>query len=304
MAGVQQLGYLCFEVSDFDRWHAFSQDVLGLECVERNEELMAFRMDSHARRLIFKKGSLEDLCALGWQLESVGELDALSQRLKDHGVTVEQGTHADLDERCVEHMVRFRDPSGVPNELYVGPKINDEPFQSPRVRSGFVAEEFGLGHLVIRANDKDESFRFYTEVMGFLLSDRIVADLKVMEIDIAFLHVNGRHHSLALAEHQDKNINHFMLEVRDMNDVGRALNRTLRQGLAIHQTLGKHPNDQMFSFYAKTPSGFNFEVGFGGVVIDDDSWEPQVYNRVSLWGHLPPQILSGKAMRPPKGASS
>ena len=35
------------------------------------------------------------------------------------------------------------------------------------------------------------------------------------------------------------------------------------------QTLGRHPNDRMFSFYAKTPSGFQFEFGWGGREVDD-----------------------------------
>jgi 2,3-dihydroxybiphenyl 1,2-dioxygenase len=301
MAGVQQLGYLAFEVSDLARWRAFCSGVLGLECVEETADSLAFRMDSYARRFFFRAGPADDLVALGWEVGNSEDLETLAARLRSNGSAVEQGTDADCAQRHVQELLRFQDPAGVPNELFVGPERNPEPFESPRIRSGFVAEDFGLGHLVIRAEDKDESFRFYTEVLGFRLSDRIIADLKIMEIDIAFLHVNGRHHSVALAEHQDKNINHFMLEVRDPDDVGRALNRTLRQGLAIHQTLGKHPNDKMFSFYAKTPSGFNFEVGYGGVVIDDATWEPQVYDRVSLWGHLPPEILSGP---PTKGGQS
>ena len=27
---------------------------------------------------------------------------------------------------------------------------------------------------------------------------------------------------------------------------------------------GKHANDQMFSFYCKSPSGFDVEIGYGG----------------------------------------
>ena len=50
-----------------------------------------------------------------------------------------------------------------------------------------------------------------------------------------------------------------------MDDVGLAFDRALRGGVRITQTLGRHPNDRMFSFYAKTPSGFHFELGWGAV---------------------------------------
>ncbi|MFD0567797.1 hypothetical protein ACFQ2M_41870 [Kitasatospora saccharophila] len=33
-----------------------------------------------------------------------------------------------------------------------------------------------------------------------------------------------------------------------------------------------HPNDHMFSFYVRTPSGFSVEYGWGGLLIDDATW--------------------------------
>jgi hypothetical protein len=42
----------------------------------------------------------------------------------------------------------------------------------------------------------------------------------------------------------------------------------------------------MLSFYARSPSGFLFECGWGGRSIDDATWSVQemVYGP-SLWGH-------------------
>ena len=54
-------------------------------------------------------------------------------------------------------------------------------------------------------------------------------------------------------------------------------------------TLGRHPNDQMTSFYARTPSGFEIEFGAGGRRIDMDSeWPVGHYDAMSIWGHKPP----------------
>jgi len=35
----------------------------------------------------------------------------------------------------------------------------------------------------------------------------------------------------------------------------------------------------------RTPSGFGIELGHGGVVIDQASWAPQIYDVMSDWGH-------------------
>ena len=89
-----------------------------------------------------------------------------------------------------------------------------------------------------------------------------------------------------------------MLEVRSMDDVGLAYDRALKSGVRIMQTLGKHPNDGMFSFYARTPSGFQFEFGWGGRQVDDATWAPTTYDRISEWGHHPPEFLAPKPAAP------
>ena len=59
-------------------------------------------------------------------------------------------------------------------------------------------------------------------------------------------------------------------------------------------TLGRHTNDFMTSFYAKTPSSFMIECGWGGREIDPATWQPvEMHDGPSLWGHervwLPPE---------------
>ncbi len=112
-------------------------------------------------------------------------------------------------------------------------------------------------------------------------------------VDLAFFHVNPRHHSLAFGGPQRKRLHHFMIEASSMDEVGLCYDRAIRAGVRIMQTLGRHPNDRMFSFYARTPSGFQFEFGWGGRTIDDATWTPTTYDRVSEWGHHPPQVIVG-----------
>ena len=201
-------------------------------------------------------------------------------------------------ERGVESLCSFRDPAGVRTELVTGSAQRLDPFQSEQLIGGFVADQLGLGHVVLTANDKAESRSFYEEVLGFCLSDTIVTRYFGFDIDMDFFHANPRHHSLAFGGPQPKKLNHFLLEVDTLDDVGLCMDRTLKAGLPLVQTLGRHPNDGMLSFYAQTPSGFNFECGWGGKEVDTSTWEPTTYDRLSEWGHHPPVVLSP---RKPKG---
>ncbi len=71
----------------------------------------------------------------------------------------------------------------------------------------------------------------------------------------------------------------------------------------IGTTLGRHTNDFMTSFYARTPSDFMIEYGWGGRSIDPDTWQPvEMTCGPSLWGHdrtwLPPdQLAESRALR-------
>lgn len=167
-----------------------------------------------------------------------------------------------------------------------------EPFVSEVVRSGFVADEQGLGHVVVVSKNDEELQDFYSNMLGLKLSDYIRCEYFGHKIDVTFMHANTRHHSLAFGGGREKRIHHFMVQARAMDEVGLCYDRFLFSGGKVHQTLGRHPNDKMFSFYGYTPSGFHFEFGYGGVEIDDDTWEPTTHGIVSEWGHHPPQLLT------------
>jgi 2,3-dihydroxybiphenyl 1,2-dioxygenase len=280
-----QLGYIVFQVQDVAAWERFGRDVLGLIPVEARAGSLAFRSDGHAQRILVEPGPADDLIALGLEVDQEATLDELAKSLG--------ATSGDATARRVHKLYLLEDPSGIPVEVCCGAERARTPFASPVVRSGFVADDLGLGHVVLSARDVAASRGFY-EKLGFRLSDRIVTNVHGFAVDMAFFHVNPRHHTLALGGPQRRRIHHFMLEARAMDEVGLCFDRTLKAGLPIMHTLGRHPNDRMFSFYAKTPSGFQFEFGWGGREIDDATWEPAVYDHISEWGHHPPQFLASK----------
>jgi 3,4-dihydroxy-9,10-secoandrosta-1,3,5(10)-triene-9,17-dione 4,5-dioxygenase len=179
----------------------------------------------------------------------------------------------------------FVDPDGFPVEVRYGPTFDHRQFRPISVVSGFLTGEMGLGHIVLICKDYQKAVDFYTTALGFKVSDYIVWD----GADATFLHCNGRHHSLALMNECFGQVggqfNHFMVEVRDLDDTGRAYDLITRNGVPLTMDLGRHTNDGMTSFYLKTPSGFALEVGNGGVVVDDDTWVVKTWRAPMRWGH-------------------
>ncbi len=294
MTHITQLGYLVFQVRDVPTWETFATSVLGLTLAEPiSGGSPSFRMDRHSHRILLEPGDEDDLGAIGWEVRDDESLLSLRRHLEGLGVSVEEASSSEARSRRVGRLLRLHDPSGVPVELYIEPELSPHSFASPLVSDGFVADSLGLGHAVLSATDLPRSLLFWKEGMGMKESDRVVTEFYGHAVDITFFHVNPRHHSLALAGPMGKRLVHFLLEARSLDEVGKALDRALAAGVRIRNGLGRHPNDHMFSFYARTPSGFEFEFGWGGRLIEDEaSWVPTVYDRISDWGHHPPPRAS------------
>lgn len=301
MTAVKQAGYLVFEVSDLSAWEDFGTKILGLQVVDRRSDGgFSLRMDGYQQRFFIEPGPADDLAAVGWEVEGPEALEEIANRLEGAGHEVVSCSAERAAGRNVEALVRTSDPAGNPIEIFHGPKMAAEPFVSELVPSGFVADEQGFGHVVIVSKDDEQHEAFYSTMFGLELSDYIRCEYFGHEINVTFMHANARHHSLAFGGGQLKRIHHFMVQVKSVDEVGRCYDRFLFSGGMVHQTLGRHPNDKMFSFYGYTPSGFHFELGAGAIEIDD-AWQSTTHGKVSEWGHHPPQLLT-KAYRRAKEA--
>jgi catechol 2,3-dioxygenase-like lactoylglutathione lyase family enzyme len=138
-----------------------------------------------------------------------------------------------------------------------------------------------MGHAVLMVTDADVALAFYRDVLGFRISDFIRGPLTGY-----FLHVNPRHHSLALFEAPFNGMHHLMVELYSFDDVGQGYDIALGEKEKIVATLGRHPNDLVTSFYMRSPSDILVEYGWGGMEVDDATWQPQEMTSVaSFWGH-------------------
>lgn len=287
---VRALGYLGLGVRDLKAWETFATSILGLQIGSRGDDgTLYLRMDERHHRIAVHPGGNDDLSYLGWEVAHQDALSELGEKLRAAGVAVTAGDEAACRERGVGGFIACDDPAGIRCEFYWGALLQRRlAFVSPRGLGGFHTGDEGLGHVVVGVPDGAAYLAFYRDLLGFRISDFIEWTIPGRgEIHATFLHCNQRHHSIAFTNspHGQKRLAHFMVEVDVLDDVGRTWSLCDREDVPIAQSLGKHVNDEMLSFYIVSPSGFTVEFGYGGRLVDDATWEVATYDWPSIWGH-------------------
>jgi 2,3-dihydroxybiphenyl 1,2-dioxygenase len=278
---IQALGYAGFGSAALDDWRQFGTGLVGLQAIERGNSLLAFRMDDRKQRIVIDRAMAEGMRFFGWEVADAADLDTLAARLEKAGVAVVAEPQTLADARRVRRLISFSDPSGNRLEAFYGAEVDDTPFNPGRSISGFRTGPLGLGHAVLTVENIDAMMPFYVDLLGFGLSDYILKPFRAY-----FFHVNARHHSLAMIETGKSGMHHLMVELFSLDDVGQAYDIALTQEDRVGVTLGRHTNDFMTSFYAKSPSSFMIECGWGGREIEPNNWQPvEMFDGPSLWGH-------------------
>lgn len=278
---IQALGYLGVGTAKLDDWTSLATKGLGMEAVDRSSGTRAFRMDDRKQRLVLDSSLPDQTQYFGWEVADADALDTLAGRLEKAGVAVRREPAAMADQRFVSGLISFRDPAGNRLEAFHGAAVADTAFRPGRLISGFRAGPLGMGHVLVTVQDINAALAFYRDLLGFRISDYCLAPIKAY-----FLHVNPRHHSIALVEAPVNAMNHLMVELFSLDDVGQGYDLALMNREQIVATLGRHSNDLMTSFYMHTPSEFYVEYGWGGRDVDDATWQPQQLETLaSFWGH-------------------
>ena len=137
-----------------------------------------------------------------------------------------------------------------------------------------------IGHAVVFVSDIERSKRFYTEVLGFKMSD--IYPGSMMPGGMVFLRCNGDHHCLALiggapaADGQARTLHHLAFELATLDEVFRARDHLKQHGAKL-------------TFEGRRRAGCQVAVEF----LDPDGHHLELY-----WGV--DQIGSDGRVRPPE----
>jgi len=143
-----------------------------------------------------------------------------------------------------------------------------------------------LGHAVLGSTDQETSQRFFTDGIGFKISDRVVGRA-------AFMRCSTDHHNVLVQAAPIPFLHHTSWQVDDVDEVGRGASAMLEQDPSRHVWgLGRHHIGSNFFWYLRDPAG-NFSEYYSDIdcIVDDALWTVQdwdgargLYN----WGPPPP----------------
>jgi catechol 2,3-dioxygenase-like lactoylglutathione lyase family enzyme len=143
-----------------------------------------------------------------------------------------------------------------------------------------------LGHVVIGTVDKEASQRFFTDGLGFKISDNMAGIA-------AFMRCSTDHHNVLVQQSPVNFLHHTAWEVDDVDEVGRGASAMLEGHPERHTWgLGRHHVGSNFFWYLKDPAG-NFSEYYSDLdcVLDDAIWSSDDFEGAKglyNWGPPPP----------------
>lgn len=150
-----------------------------------------------------------------------------------------------------------------------------------------------LAHVNINSDDVARDTAFFTEALGFTLTDRS----KMM----AFVRTNSDHHSVVIADAPVNTLNHVAFQLPGWEGVMRASGRMVDHRFPIGWGPGRHgPGNNVFAYFVD-PFGFVIEYTADVLQVDDsyrvgtpEDWVwPE--GRTDQWGIAPPKSSACKA---------
>ncbi|MEM7137344.1 MAG: VOC family protein [Myxococcota bacterium] len=290
--GEVSMGYVVVESERLDAWRRFGVDGLGLHLARDTGATLAFRMDDHTSRFVVERGKAEDVVALGWQVRDRPTLDTILGRLRAMRIPVTELDGARAHERGAESLWRLKGPKGLTLELFCEPHRTGEPLEM--LTSSFVTGAGGMGHAAIISRRPELMLAFWQRVFDARVSDWIEASVGGISLDLTFLRLNERHHTLAIGATRGVRLDPIRTQVQHINvlaakvdDLTAAHQRCRDLGFEIAHGIGQHPNDKELSFYVVSPSGFEVEYGWNAITVDEATWKPTTHQGISVWGHRP-----------------
>ena len=129
-----------------------------------------------------------------------------------------------------------------------------------------------LGHVVLNVRDVERSARFYTEVMGFEISD--VYPEEMVPGGMVFLRYNPDHHGIALVGAREEpaanaDLNHVAFEVATLDEVVRAHDHLRRHRVEI-DFAGRRRAGCQIAVEFRDPDNHRLEIYWGIDQIGSD----------------------------------
>ncbi|MGH3501191.1 MAG: VOC family protein, partial [Nocardioidaceae bacterium] len=175
-----------------------------------------------------------------------------------------------------------------PPPPYNAPGVPERPnVRAPGIDRQQPVRPRKLGHVVFGSVDQAATQRFFTQGLGFKVSDEAPGLA-------SFLRCSTDHHNVLVQQAPVSFLHHTAWEVDDIDEVGRGATGMLDGHPERHTWgLGRHYIGSNFFWYLRDPAG-NFSEYYSDLdcILDDQLWEPAVVadaeKSLYSWGPPPP----------------
>lgn len=265
MSRVTEIRFVGYGVRDFDAERKFYAEDWGLVEVGSDERTVWFKTHGHDEHHVVRLHKSESNCVevIALAADSRADVDELYGKVANAGCKIIHAPQV-LDAPGGGYGFRFFSPDGLPFEISAGVEKLDK-----RAMERWEGMPVKISHIVMHSPDHQAMVRFFTDVLGFKVSDWL-GDF------MCFLRCNEAHHRIALLPGPPC-LNHVAYDVLTLDDMMRGASRLRKRGTDILWGPGRHTaGNNTFSYFA-TPSGFAVEYTSELEEVDFVSHEAKVH---------------------------
>ena len=265
MSRVTEIRYVGYGVEDFDTERKFYADDWGLVEIEAKDDMAWFKTHGHDEHHVVRLHRSHTNCVevIALAADSREDVDALQAKITDAGCKLIHEAR-DLDAPGGGYGFRFFSPDGLPFEISADVKRLDK-----RAMERWEGVPVKISHIVLHSPDHHAMVEFFTDVLGFRVSDWL-GDF------MCFLRCNDAHHRIALLPGPPC-LNHVAYDVMSVDDMMRGASRLRKRGTDLRWGPGRHTaGNNTFSYFC-TPAGFAVEYTAELEDVDFETHEPQVH---------------------------
>lgn len=276
MARVSEIRHIGYAVTDLATEAAFYQGTWGLKDAGEKDGMLHFAAQGNDELYVVRLREAEvqrvDIIALA--ADSRADVDALHAKVAAYGCQIVFAPK-DLDTLGGGYGFRFFSKDGLPFEI-----SSDVARGTSRELTRWEGIPQKISHIVLHSPDLQEMVRFFTDVLGFKISDWL-GDF------MCFLRCNQWHHRIAILP-GPACLNHVAYDMLGVDDMMRGIHRLKQQGTDIRWGPGRHTAGNNTFSYFTTPAGFAVEYTADLEEVDDATWQAQVHAPAPLvmdqWG--------------------
>lgn len=247
MSRVTEIRYVGYAVTDLAAERAFYVDNWKLKEVHAEGGLVYFAAEGHDELYVvrLRQDAVQRVDVIALATDTDADVDALFAKVRDYGCQI-IWEPKQLDQFGGGYGFRFFSKDGLPYEISAGVARGTARALAPREA---IPER--ISHIVMHSPRHHEELAFFTEVLGFKLSDWL-GDF------MCFLRCNEAHHRIAFLPGPPC-LNHVAYDMPNVDEMMRGIARLKRQKIDIRWGPGRHTAGNNTFSYFTTPAGFAIE---------------------------------------------